>query len=387
MEKVVNILNFRLLFPFLLCLILLCLISGCATRSYTTAHSEVVADAISDGTKVRSVAEEKRLYEEYERNNREKILSLIGSRTKSAKLETSKDYRIGPSDKLEINVIGIPELNTEVRVSQSGFITLPMVGSVKLEGQTEAEAEATLRKSLLNVLRRPEVGLSVIEFGSQLVTVLGAVKTPGNIPLKKGNNSLVTVIGAAGGLIPETGNFVTIIPVHANKDEIDTVAHARYALGASLDSKTKLDVDRGIEIPLDALFGINGTQPIEIPVLAGDTVMVSDGGQVLVEGEVERRGAYELGGRMTLLGALAAAGGVSYGALLDEIEVIRKLKSTDRVVLLFDLEKIESGEQSNPLLRNGDIVRVPTAEGKRFHQDIVNGIQRMINVGGNVNPR
>jgi protein involved in polysaccharide export with SLBB domain len=129
------------------------------------------------------------------------------------------------------------------------------------------------------------------------------------------------------------------------------------------------------------VMGLNGNSPVDVPVRGGDTVVVQPAGQVLVEGEVERRGAYSINDNLTLIGALAAAGGITYGAKLDEVEVVRRL-SKNRISLVYDLTKVRSGEQDNLLLKNGDIVRVPSAEGKRFSQDTFLALQRFIGFGG-----
>jgi protein involved in polysaccharide export with SLBB domain len=101
----------------------------------------------------------------------------------------------------------------------------------------------------------------------------------------------------------------------------------------------------------------------------------------MVEGEVEKRGQYVLGENATLIGALAAAGGISYGARYDEVEIVRKLNNKEKVTLVYNLESIQSGAIDNPLLRNGDVVRVPSAGGKRFSQDVFKALQGFINFG------
>jgi len=143
----------------------------------------------------------------------------------------------------------------------------------------------------------------------------------------------------------------------------------------------------GLEIYLEEIMGTGGNIPLEIPVHGGDMIIIPESGRILVEGEVENRGVYELGQRMSLLGALAAAGGITYGAKVDEVEVVREFIPQQKVRLVLDLQKIMTGEEKDIRLRNGDLVRVPSDSSRRLKQDTFEGITRIINfgVGGTVN--
>jgi protein involved in polysaccharide export with SLBB domain len=150
-----------------------------------------------------------------------------------------------------------------------------------------------------------------------------------------------------------------------------------------LEGNSKREAENSFEVSLNAALGLFGSPPLEVPIEGGDTIVVQQAGQVLVEGEVERRGAYALGDNMTLVGALAAAGGITYGAKFDEVEVVRKMRG-ERVSLLFDLDQVRTGNQENLLLKNGDVVRVPSAGGRRFSQDLFSSVQGFIRIGGQV---
>ena len=115
-------------------------------------------------------------------------------------------------------------------------------------------------------------------------------------------------------------------------------------------------------------------------------IIVPEAGTVMVEGEVAKTGSYELGSRTTLLGALAAAGGITYGAKIDEVEIIRSVDGNRKAHLTVSLENIAIGEEHDVRLRNGDIVRVPSHSGRRLRQDTFDGISRLINfgIGGSV---
>lgn len=112
------------------------------------------------------------------------------------------EYRIGPSDLLEINVFQVADLNRTVRVNTAGDISLPLVGVMKAGGMTVQELEAGIAKKLdATFLQNPQVTVFVKEFTSQRVTLEGAVKNPGIYPLT-GKTTLLQAIAMAQGLDP-----------------------------------------------------------------------------------------------------------------------------------------------------------------------------------------
>jgi polysaccharide biosynthesis/export protein len=360
--------------------------SACATRGYTRSHAQVVGEAKSKGVAVRAVEEERKIFDRYQKENRNKLYSLLRERggsapasDGSAALVGDGNYVLGPSDIIELAVFGVDELNTKARITQTGMVSLPLLGAVELGGLTEEDATNRLKKELSVHLRNPEVVLSIAEYGSHEVSVIGSVANPGKLALRKDRNTLLEVIGGAGGLTKEAGNFLTIIPATEKGSAESLVAGAKHSLELSSDTGS---YNNGIELPVAAALGLNNAPPVEVPLRGGDIVIVQPAGQVLVEGEVENRGAYTLGDNSTLVGALASAGGLTYSARFDEIEIIRKIGNADKVTIVYNLEKIQSGEEDNPLLKNGDIVRIPSAEGKRFSQDVFKAIQNFINIGG-----
>jgi polysaccharide biosynthesis/export protein len=109
------------------------------------------------------------------------------------------DYRIGPSDLIEIQVFGIDTLRREVRVNSKGAISLPLVGQVIIGGLTGEEAETLIAgKYEKDYLRDPQVSVFIKEYTSQRITLEGAVAKPGIYPIH-GQTSLMQAIAIAGG--------------------------------------------------------------------------------------------------------------------------------------------------------------------------------------------
>lgn len=350
---------------------------GCSNRAILKPRSEVIAEAKHNGIMMPSAQQERRVFFKNEEINSQRVLKLIRQRASNDFRDAN--YRIGPGDEIEINVFDVPELNLSARVQQSGFVSLPLVGGVQAVGLNETELRDRLRQRLAVYVKSPQVSVHVSNYGSQRVAVLGAVSQPGTYSLKKGSNSMLELISEAGGLTDKAGSFMNFIPAELSGIGSANEVEARAKL--ALSSYSSHNRNSGIEIPMDQIMGTTGAIPLEIPVRGGDMIIVPEAGTVMVEGEVTKTGSYELGGRTTLLGALAAAGGITYAAKIDEVEVMRAVDGNRKTHLTVNLEQIATGEEQDVRLRNGDIVRVPSHSGRRLRQDTFDGISRLINVG------
>ncbi len=367
-------LSARLVFVFL---VVVAGFFGCSNRAILKPRSEVIAEAKHNGIMMPSAQQERRVFFKNEEINSQRVLKLIRQRASNDFRDAN--YRIGPGDEIEINVFDVPELNLSARVQQSGFVSLPLVGGVQAVGLNETELRDRLRQRLAVYVKSPQVSVHVSNYGSQRVAVLGAVSQPGTYSLKKGSNSMLELISEAGGLTDKAGSFMNFIPAELSGIGSANEVEARAKL--ALSSYSSHNRNSGIEIPMDQIMGTTGAIPLEIPVRGGDMIIVPEAGTVMVEGEVTKTGSYELGGRTTLLGALAAAGGITYAAKIDEVEVMRAVDGNRKTHLTVNLEQIATGEEQDVRLRNGDIVRVPSHSGRRLRQDTFDGISRLINVG------
>ncbi len=112
---------------------------------------------------------------------------------------TTRDYRIGPEDLIEIQVFGVDQLTRTVRVNARGMVSLPLVGNLELGGLTAQQAEALIVARLAeSFLQDPQVSLFIKEYTSQRVTIEGAVNKPGVYPLR-GPTTLLQSLAVAGG--------------------------------------------------------------------------------------------------------------------------------------------------------------------------------------------
>jgi len=124
--------------------------------------------------------------------------ALVEAGSKAGTLDV--DYKITPSDLLEIEVFGVSELKRTVRVNTSGQIAMPLIGTVTVAGLTPADAEAliALQYAGKNFLQDPQVSIFVKEFTTQRITLDGALTKPGVYPLT-GQITLLRALAMAGG--------------------------------------------------------------------------------------------------------------------------------------------------------------------------------------------
>jgi polysaccharide export outer membrane protein len=124
-----------------------------------------------------------------------------GTDAPAIKLVASEDYRIAPTDVLEINVFQETDLKTVLRVSDDGTIVFPLIGSVPVGGMTPQEAAHALQARLAQgYLTNPQVSVIVQEFSKRTFTVLGEVQKPGSYDMPDQQEvTVLQAIGIAGG--------------------------------------------------------------------------------------------------------------------------------------------------------------------------------------------
>ena len=242
--------------------------------------------------------------------------------------------KIGPGDLIEVNVYDEADLHQTIRLNDLGDGTLSFIGSLHLAGLTTDQAEALIAGKLKdgNYLLAPQVGVIIDQYSTQGVSVLGEVKTPGVYGVV-GGQSLFDVLAAAGGTTPLAGAGITI--QRAGDASTFTVLLSKDA-HQSLSSN--------------------------VPLYPGDKVIVPRTGLVYVLGDVGRPGGFvmENDGKITLLQALAMAGGTTHTSSMNGSRLLRKGPSgyTDIHV---ELNKMLKGLEGDVQLQTEDILYVPSS--------------------------
>ena len=209
------------------------------------------------------------------------------------------DYRMGTGDVLRITVYGQPDLTTEARVGESGNISFPLIGDVKLAGATPAQGEAEIAQRLSKggFILEPFVSLNVVQYRSQQISVLGRVNRPGKFTLEKVSR-ISDVLALAGGISGDGADTVTLMRTRDGKPEYR-------------------------EIDVIALFKPGG-EDSNVLVQDGDIVNVARQPVFYIYGEVQRPGTFRLEQNMNLVQALSLGGGVTARGTQKGIRILRR---------------------------------------------------------------
>src|SRR5205823_6160687 len=127
-----------------------------------------------------------------------------------ASAQARSTYVLGPDDQIIIRALEAEEISEKpVRIDSRGMIRMPLIGQIHAAGLNLDELEAIVRTRLEKYYKNPQVGVSLVEYHSQPVSVMGAVRTPG-VQQLQGQKSLMETLSSAGGLLPEAGYVVKI---------------------------------------------------------------------------------------------------------------------------------------------------------------------------------
>jgi protein involved in polysaccharide export with SLBB domain len=113
------------------------------------------------------------------------------------------DYRISPADLLEVTIYGNKDLDRQVRVSQNGSVSFPLIGAVTVGGMSVVDAEKALSDKLKDYLVSPQVTIFIKEYGNKKVFVFGQVAKPGSYDLPtEAKLTVLEAVSMAGGFTP-----------------------------------------------------------------------------------------------------------------------------------------------------------------------------------------
>ena len=112
---------------------------------------------------------------------------------------SSDDYRLGPGDKLRVEVYKDTQLSQSVQIRPDGKITLPLVGDVQAAGKTTAELDEDITRELKVYMNNPSVTVIVVEATAATAYIIGSVNHPGAVALQ-GPITVLQGLALAGGL-------------------------------------------------------------------------------------------------------------------------------------------------------------------------------------------
>jgi polysaccharide export outer membrane protein len=244
--------------------------------------------------------------------------------------------KLGAGDLIELSVYGVPELSSKIRIGNSGDVYLPLIDYVHVGDLTVEEAQTLIEKRLSDggFVRSPHVSIFVTESTSQGVTLLGEVAKPGIYP-DLGDHKLYEIISQAGGFTVTAARKVSII----RRNQPDTI---------------NLTLPRNLADDLSS----------NVEIFPGDTVMVPRAPIIYIVGDVGRpSGLLVENGKLTVLQAIALAGGTNKTAKMNGVRIIRK-GPTGVTETEVPLKKMLAAKAPDVTLEADDILFVPISGGR-----------------------
>jgi polysaccharide export outer membrane protein len=253
-----------------------------------------------------------------------------------------QEYAIGPRDVLVITVWGQADLSRDYTVDPDGFIPFPLIGRVKAVGSNPKELAAQLTELLgKDYLVNPQVIVSVREYLSQKVQVLGAAEKPGVYYLN-GPTTMLEILSKAGGLASTAGKQVILLRNDAGSG--GSAAGASPVLRFSLEKIQAGDVAENTRVQ------------------SQDTIIVSraQAHSYFVFGEVKKPGGYTLEKETNILEGITIAGGFTDKAAPGRTRVIRSTPEGQKVIEIDMHDILRRGREAKAvMLQENDVVVVP----------------------------
>jgi len=238
-------------------------------------------------------------------------------------------YHICPGDLLEITVYQETDLTKQVRVSTSGVISLALIGDVAVAGLSIKEAEDRIRELLeKDFLVNPQVSVFIREYGK--VSIVGEVIRPGEYELRSATN-ITSIIALAGGL----------------RDNADPTGVELLRDENGTKKKKTVDLTDTDSAAQEYLF-------------PGDIVVIKEFGKISILGEVARPGQYYMKKDLTVVDAIAMAGGFTSIASGDKTRIIREENGEKNTIVVPVQSILRNGDRRKDVpLRAGDTIVVP----------------------------
>ncbi|MBQ0943132.1 polysaccharide export protein EpsE [Ideonella sp. 4Y16] len=239
---------------------------------------------------------------------------------------TAPEYRLGPGDTIRVQVYQSPDLSLELRLSDTGMVSYPLLGAIRLGSLTVSEAEQFIAEGLKRgeYIKNPQVTVVLMQARGSQVSVLGQVARPGRYPLEQGGTRMSDVLAQAGGVLPQQGaDRVVVVGTRAGKP-----------------FRTEVDLPTVFEA---------SDRPGDLVLQGNDVLWVERAPMFYIYGEVQRPGQLRLERGMTLLQGLAAGGGLTQRGTEKGIRVHRRAADGSVQIVQPDMAAA---------LRDGDVIYV-----------------------------
>ncbi len=321
-------------------------------------------------------------------------------------------YVLGPGDQVEISVFGEPDLSRTAIIKPDGTIALALVNEVKAAGKTTAQLETELTKMYSKYLKAPSISVVVRGLRVDRIYLLGQVNKPGDYPLRQ-NAGIFELLASAGGLtnradlakaviirgkaetvnldlvnafaknqvpdvklldgdvlyIPETDRRIVALGEVSRPGSYDLLEGQRIAdlLAAAGGPTAKAGLAKAFimrdntQIPIDLKRVLAGEAEANAILKPGDMLVIPENkDRIAILGAVNKPGPYDLAENMSIIDAIALAGGPTDKANLGDLQVVRFEGGKATTTKVKADQAIQGKDASqNVRLKSGDLVYVP----------------------------
>lgn len=250
-------------------------------------------------------------------------LSALGAHAQAVApaATASAEYRLGSGDVVRVVVYQNPDLTLETRVSESGVVSFPLLGNIRIGGLGVSAAEKLIADGLKNgnFVKSPQVTLTLLQVKGNQASVLGQVNRPGRYPIETADMRLTDLLATAGGVAGSGGDLLVLTGTRNGKPFRQ-------------------------EIDLPNVFSAEQNRANDVLIQNGDVLWVDRAPLVYIYGEVQRPGPMRLERGMTLMQVLAAGGGLNQRGTERGIRVHRKSEGKVQIVQPAMDEQVKDGD-------------------------------------------
>jgi polysaccharide biosynthesis/export protein len=300
------------------------------------------------------------------------LTSLVAADTQpfTCATDSASGYVLGSGDRVLIRALDVDEIDGKTAVVDlGGYIDIPLLGKFKAAGLCVDQLEDDLAKQLRRYVREPHISVTVSEYRSRPVSIMGAVNSPGVVNLS-GPSTLMQVLSRAGGLRADAGNIIKI--TRQGKGTIPLLSSKSNPSGQFTTAEVSIRSLLEAKNPEDNIL-IEPTDIISVP--RADLVYVVGG--------VNKAGGFVLNEResITVLQAVSMAEGLDKTSAAKDAKIIRAGSTTTRTEIKVNLSNILSGKAPDVSLLPNDILFVPNSRAKSA---AMRSIEAAIQVGTGV---
>lgn len=255
-------------------------------------------------------------------------------------------YRVGPGDRLEIELLGFPETKQMCMVLPDGTMLFHTCDPLKVTGMTIEEVQAAIQKALSVDYRKPQIAIIVREANNRRVWIMGRCKQPG-VYTMEGPTTVLDILGRAGGF--EVARSL------GDSEELVDLQHSFL-------------IRNGRVVPIDFNRLVRDGDTRQNIYLKNDDYIylpAGSGSRAFVLGGVMQPRVVDFREHMTLTAAISNAGGFARGSYPEHVMLVRDSLASPKVAVV-NVNAIIRGKAADVALEPRDIIWVPNAPWQRL---------------------